>query len=149
MAGLLVTAAAIAVGAGAVNAKTHTGKSDSGTAYASINHTANGVEDVSATVSDKLLGRDAITAPVTLAASGGAFKLSSSHAVLYTGTGSLVGTLSATVTVSGTTETLSNGKLNLTTGKGSQTGHSLVGTFTGTGSASSNQFTLHYRGTYK
>ena len=68
---------------------------------------------------------------------------------MYSKTGSLKGTLSATVTLSGTTETFSNGKINLPRGAGSQKGHSLAATFTGTGSASSNQFTLHYKGTYK
>lgn len=148
---LLGSAALIALGAGAVGARTNTGgKADSGTAYASINHTVNNKQYGSANNTDRVLGATGITFTATLTSeAGGKLKLTGNPVVLYTRTGSLKGTLSATVTLSGTTETFSNGKINLLTGAGSQAGHSLVGTFTGSGDASKNEFTINYKGTYK
>jgi hypothetical protein len=144
------TGALIGLSAAGVGARTRAGQADSGTAYASINRSAGGYEYVSATNTDKLFGASAVTSKSTLTHQTGAtFKLSSKHTVLWTKTGSLEGTESATVTVSGTTETFTNGKLDLTNGTGSLSGHSFVGTFTGSGSSSSNEFTLNYKGTYK
>ncbi|MFL5823994.1 MAG: hypothetical protein ACJ764_11185 [Solirubrobacteraceae bacterium] len=53
------------------------------------------------------------------------------------------------MTITGTQETIKNGKLRLTNGAGSQKGHSLIGTFSGSGSTTSNQFTIHYKGKYR
>jgi hypothetical protein len=69
--------------------------------------------------------------------------------VLYTATGSLTGTGSALVTVAGNNEIIKNGKLSLTKGAGAQKGHSFVGTFTGTGSLTTNRFVFKYKGTLK
>ena len=147
---MLAAAGLIAFGAAAVGAKTSATKQDSGTAYASVNRTVGSTQYVGGNITDKVLGSGGITAPVTLThVSGTKFKLSSGHAVLFTRTGSLAGTLSATVTVTGSAESFSNGKLSLTNGAGSQKGHSLVGTFTGSGSTTSNQFTINYKGGYK
>jgi hypothetical protein len=148
---LLGSAALVAVGAASVAARTGAGgKSDHGTAYASINRVANGNEYGSATNTDAVLGSSAITFIATLTPGGsGGVTLNIKKLVLYGKTGSLSGTGSATVTLSGSTEKFSGGKLKLTKGTGSQKGHSFVGTFTGSGDSSTNEFTLHYKGTYK
>lgn len=146
----LGTAAVVAFAAASVAARPHAGKSDHGTAYASINRVAGGNQYGSATVSDAVLGSSGITFTATLtSAGGGKLALNIKQLVLYGKTGSLTGTGSATVTVSGTKETFTGGKLKLTKGAGSQKGHSFVGTFTGSGDASKNEFTLNYKGTYK
>lgn len=140
----------VAYGAASVAARPGAGRSDHGTAYASINRVAGGNQYGSGTNTDAVLGSSGITFTATLtSAGGGKLTLNIKKIVLYAKTGSLTGTGSATVTVSGTTETFSGGKLKLTKGAGSQKGHSLTGTFTGSGSASSNEFTLKYKGTYK
>lgn len=147
---LLGSTVLVAVGATSVGARTSAaGRSDHGTAYASINHVVHNNEYGSAINTDAILGASAITFKATLTSAAGKITLNGNPVVLYSKTGSLKGTLSATVTLSGTTETFSNGKLNLTQGAGSQKGHSLVGTFTGTGDASKNEFTIRYKGTYK
>lgn len=151
VAAVCVAGTAVGLGATGVGARTSArGKADSGTAYLSTNRVVGKVGYASATNSDKLFGASAVTAKYTLTPqSGGSLKLESKRAVLYTGTGALKGTLSATVTIAGTTETFKNGKVNLATGTGSQKGHSFVGTFTGSGSSTNNEFTIKYKGTYK
>jgi hypothetical protein len=151
VAGLSATGTLIAWGAGGVGARpSSTGKRDSGTAYASTNRTVGNFGYGSATATDQVLGATAITFKYTLTpAGGGALNFVSKHAVLYTRTGSIAGRLSATLTISGTTETFKNGKINLTSGAGSQKHHSLVGTFSGSGSSTTNEFKLKYKGTYK
>jgi hypothetical protein len=149
-AALGVTGALIGVGAAGVGAHTtNAGKRDNGTAYISINRTGGGHEYASGTNTDKVLGKGAITYVLKLASSTGEVKLTSKHVVLYTPTGSLTGTGSADVTFAGNAETIKNGKLDLTTGRGSQKGHTLKATFSGTGSTTSNVYVFHYKGTYK
>lgn len=148
---LLAGGASIALFAGAVGARTSAkGKHDTATGYVSVNRSAGGFTYASGIIYDKLLGADAVALKLTLKhVSGGTFKATSSNTVLYTGTGSLKGSSSATVTISGSTQTFSNGKINLTKGAGSQKGHSLVGTYSGSGSITKNQSTLKFSGTYK
>ena len=148
---LVASAGLIALGASAVGARTSaSGKHDTATGYVSVNRSAGGFQYASGPVYDKLLGTDAVVLKLTLKhVSGGTFKATSSDTVLYTGTGSLKGSSSVTITISGSTQTFSNGKIDLTKGAGSQMGHSLVGTFSGTGSTSSNESTLKFSGTYK
>jgi hypothetical protein len=147
---MLGTVALVALGAASVAARPGAGKSDHGTAYASINRVVSGKEYGSATNTDAVLGPSAITFTATVtSAGGGKLTLNIEKLVLYGKTGSLTGTGTATVTLSGSTETFSDGKLNLTKGAGSQKGHSFVGTFTGSGDVTKNQFTLKYKGTYK
>jgi hypothetical protein len=151
VAGLCAAGTLIGLGAAGVVARTNAhARADSGTAYASTNRVVGKIGYGSATNSDKILGASAVTFKYTLTSQGGGkFKLNSTRTVLYTPKGALKGTLSATVTLAGTTETFTNGKLNLTTGTGSQKGHSLVGTFTGSGSETDNQFKITYKGKYK
>lgn len=148
---LCATGTLIGVGAAGVGARSRAaGKADSGTLYLSTNRSSGSIGYASGTNSDKLFGESALTSKYTLTHTTGAtFKLSSSHTIMWTKTGSLEGTLSATVTLAGTTETFKNGKLDLSNGTGSLKGHSLVGTFTGSGNSSANQFKFTYKATYK
>jgi hypothetical protein len=151
VAGLLATCALIAVGAGAVGAKTSSkGKGDSGVAYVSITRTVKGIEYAAGTNSDKVLGSGAVTYDIALLPGpSGTFKVTSKKVVLYTPTGSLTGTATATVLIGPKTEKITNGKLNLTKGAGSQKGHSYVGTFTGSADLVANQLVFNTKGTYK
>jgi hypothetical protein len=79
----------------------------------------------------------------------GAITVTAKKVTFYNGTGSLSGTATATVNTSGTTQTITGGKLKLTKGTGSQKGHSLTATFTGTADLAKNQYAFHYKGTYK
>ena len=44
---------------------------------------------------------------------------------------------------------MTDGKLNLTKGTGGQKGHSLVGTFTGTGDPASTEYRFAFKATYR
>ncbi len=145
---VVVAVAVVLFGATAVLAK-NKGKKDSGTAYVAITHTAGGLEYAAGSNQDKVLGKGAVTYILKVGATANGVTITSKHVTLYTGTGSLSGTGSAKVTVVGNTETLTGGKLDLKKGKGSQKGHSLVATFTGTGNTTTSQFVFHYKGTYK
>ncbi len=86
----------------------------------------------------------------TPSGTGSTLKLTSKPVVLYTRTGSLTGTGSATLVVTGpSTATVKDGKLILTKGAGGQKGHSFVGTFSGSGNPTTGIYTFHYKGTYK
>lgn len=154
IAAAVVCAAGTVAGFGAAGVGAHAskaGRPDSGKLYISVNRSVGPVLYASGTNQDRVLGAGAVTAKYTLtAAKGGGETLTSKHTVLYTPTGSLTGTSSAHLVLSaGGKETFSNGKLDLRLGRGSQKGHSFVGTFSGSGSSTSNQNTITYRGTYK
>jgi len=135
----------LATGAGAKSS----GKADSGTAYFSITHAANGIDFAAGQGTDKVLGASAATYQIALGASNGTITVTVKKVTIYNGTGSLSGTATATVTTSGSTQTITGGKLKLTKGTGSQKGHSLKATFTGTANIATNQYVFHYKGTYK
>jgi hypothetical protein len=132
------------------------GKRDTGTAY--IGLTSRSTKTLlypAGFITDKVLGNGAVTytlkplagtAPSTV-------KVKALKVTTWTTTGSLSGTGSATLTITNKPKagdaTVSAGKLNLTHGTGGQTGHSLVGTFTGNGNVSSGQYVFHYKATYK
>jgi len=149
-AGALCALTALAVAGPAVGAASK-GKADSGVSYVAITHKAGGFEYVAGNTTDKILGVGAVTYKVKIGPStAGKYQVSAPSVVVYTSTGSLSGTASATLTIaSGGTETFSNGKISLTKGAGSQAGHSLTATFTGTGNAVAGSDKFVYKGTYK
>ncbi|MBV8430343.1 MAG: hypothetical protein JO244_04225 [Solirubrobacterales bacterium] len=98
-----------------------------------------------------MLGSVAITYRIKAIPSGTtAINLTAAPVVEYTATGSLAGKATATLTLGpGGAETVSNGKVSLTHGIGSLRGHSLVGTFSGSGNSTTNMLVLHSKGTFK
>jgi hypothetical protein len=152
--GLICAVALLTVGATAATGKAKPkkkGKADSGTSYVAITHTTGGFDYAAGNTTDKLFGATAVTYKLKAApATPGTVAVTAKPVVLYTSTGTLVGTGSATLTVdSKGNATVTNGKLSLTRGTGALKGHSLVATFTGTGSAVTGLYTFHYKGTYK
>jgi hypothetical protein len=124
---------------------------DSGMVYVSIVHRTKMGAFAVGDNTDKILGDGAATYSLTLhrvEPSTATFKLTST-VVLYSPSGSLTGTASATMTVSAKAETFTNGELSLKDGIGSEKGHSLIATFTGTGSLSANVYVFNYKGAYK
>ena len=141
----------IAVGAGAVGVKGK-GKPDSGTAYVAITHTVGKIQFAAGNVKDKVLGQGAITYKITVGTGTkpGSLKVSANPVTIFTKTGELTGTATATLIVnSNGTASFSNGKLNLTKGTGGQKGHSFIGTFTGTAASATGPYVFHDKGTYK
>ncbi len=117
--------------------------------HSSITYSAGRYQYAAGNLSDKILGDGAITYKLKLASVSGQLTLTSKHVVLYTSRGSLTGTGSALVTVSGTTETITAGRLSLTNGAGSLRHHALVAKFTGSGDLTANSFTFNYKGRYR
>ena len=147
--GLLGACGLIAVSAATVGAKS-SGRPASSTAYVSITHTAGGYQYAAGNFTDKVIGNWAVIYKIKLCAGGnGTITVMVPSVTIYTATGSLSGTASATLSSTVTTQTISHGRLNLTKGTGGLTGHSFVGTFSGTGNLSTNQFVFHDMGTYK
>ncbi len=153
---LAAVLAVTAVGAGTVGAKTSKkGKATSGTVYvAQTPQTNSSLEYLAGAGTDKVLGSVAIT--YTIKASpkpNGSVKVTAKKVTLWTKTGTLSGTGSATLTVTNTPApgdaAVSNGVVNLTKGTGGQKGHTFKVKFTGTGSAVSGTYTFKYTGTYK
>ena len=154
--GLICALALTAMGATALAATPKAkpkkkGKADSGTSYVAVTHAAGGFEYSAGNTTDKLFGETAVTYKLKATpATPGTLSVTANPVVLYTATGTLRGTGSATLTVvAGGAATVSNGKLNLTKGTGALKGHSLVATFTGSGSVVTGTYTFHYKGTYK
>ncbi len=147
MATTLFATALVAAPAGATKGGSGATQKDSGTSYASITHTKNGLEIAAGNNYDKVLGEGAVTYQLKIVPSNGTVKVKVPKVVLFTTTGSLTGTASATVAVSGNTQTITNGKLNLTKGAGSLKGRHFAGTFTGTSDLSKNLITFKYKGT--
>jgi hypothetical protein len=148
--GALGAIALLSLAATAIGAATK-GKADSGTSYVAITHSSGGYNYTAGNNTDKILGVGAITYKLKLAPStAGVYKVTANPVVAYSSTGSLTGTGSATLTVGqGGTATITGGKLNLPKGAGSQKGHSLVATFSGTGKVAAGTYTFTYKGTYK
>ena len=144
--------ALLAMGATALAATGKKGKADSGTSHVGTTHSDSKFTYSAGDNADKLLGAGAVTYKLKVGSTptAGAVALTAKPVRLFTATGSLIGTGSATLTVTGpTTATVSNGKLKLTRGTGAQKGHSFVGTFTGSGNPTTGQYVFHYKGTYK
>jgi hypothetical protein len=148
MATTLAATALVVAPAGATKVGSGAPKKDSGTVFASITHTKNGVDIAAGNNYDKVLGEGSVTYQLKFAPnSNGTINVKVPKVVLFTTTGSLTGTASATVTSSGSTQTITNGKLNLTKGSGSLKGAKFTGTFTGTGDLAKNLIQFHYKGT--
>lgn len=149
-AGMLTALALTTVSAGALAANSKS-KSVTGTAYVGENHVVGAIHYFAGPTSDNVLGSGAITFPSPITVTpGGVVQFSSSQVTLFTKTGSLSGTASADVTASSATQAaVTNGKLSLTKGTGAEKGHSLVGTFTGTGNPSTTEYVFNYKATYK
>jgi hypothetical protein len=149
-AGLLAVCATLVIGAGAVGARS-AGRADSGTAYVANTPKPGGLVYAAGYNQDKILGNGAILYVIKATPNTpGTLKVTARSVALYTNRGSLTGTATATLTV-GTSGSavISAGKLHLTKGFGTQKGHSMEATFTGTGSVSALAFVFHYKGTYK
>lgn len=127
-------------------AKTKT-KADSGVGYFSVVRGSGANQQAAGIIKDKILGNGAVTYELKLAANPtGTVNVTAKKVTLYDGTGSLTGTATATITVAGTTETITNGKLNLTKGTGSLKGAKIVATFVGTANTAANQYQFTYKG---
>jgi hypothetical protein len=136
---------AFVAGAGAKTTKVT--KKDSGTAYAAIVHTSGKTQYIAGYTVDKLFGRTATTYLTTVSTgSTGTLNVTAKRVTLYTPTGTLFGTATATENLA--TGALTNGKLLLTHGTGAQKGHSFKGTFTGNGDIAKGLFTFNYKGIY-
>jgi hypothetical protein len=151
--GLLAVIATVGFTAAAGSARTHaTGKSDSGTAWVAETQKPGNLLYTAGYDQDKVLGAGAILYEIKATPTkNGTIKVAAKTVTLYTATGSLTGTATATLTANTKTgkESVTGGKLNLGKGAGSLKGHSLTATFTGTGSLKTLTFTFHYTGTYK
>lgn len=149
--GVIAASGAIAAGANASSAKSAAkGKADTETVYTAITHSAGGYEYAAGDGVDKLFGNTAAVYKIKVGASNKTgIKLTIPFIADYTSNGELSGTGTAVLSVSGTTETVSDGTLDLTKGSGAQKGHSLKGTFSGVGSTTSGEYVFHVKGTYK
>ncbi|HEY6396507.1 MAG TPA: hypothetical protein VIX82_03530 [Solirubrobacteraceae bacterium] len=157
LAGVVVAAMAlVAFSAGVVGAKPKPGgKKDSGVIFAAITRTANGLDYIAGTVSDKVLGAGAVTFPTKVISSpGGKITLTVKPVTSFYKDGSLSGTSAATLTLTATGLSIS-GNISETKGSGAKKGHSFVGTFTGVSLAKAptsplaGPFMFNYKGTYK
>jgi hypothetical protein len=144
---LLAAFAIIAVTAGAKSSSK--GKSDSGKIYTAITHTAGGYEYAAGSGTDKVSGAEAVTYKIKAGSTKSGITLTIPSIVIYTATGELSGTGTAKLAIVGTTETVSDGKFDLTKGTGGQKGHSESGTFSGSGSTATSQYVFTTKGTYK
>jgi hypothetical protein len=149
LAGLVLASASIAIGATAAGA-TRVAKQDSGVIYITIVHQRGGLEYAAGYANDKLFGPIAVTYVVSVGSGKpGTFLIKAKKATFYTSTGSISGTGSGIQTVTSTKIFVSDGKISLTHGAGSQAGHSFTGTFSGPYDSTTMVFTFHYRGVYK
>jgi hypothetical protein len=141
--------AVFAAGAGAKSkGKTHKAKTDSGTAYVMVDRTVGSTEYAAGYTQDKLFGSTATTyIAKTEVGNTGTAKVTARKLTLYTPTGTLTGTGTATDNLA--TGQLTSGKIDLTKGTGGQKGHSLKGTVTGSYNLQTKLFIFKYKGTYK
>ena len=141
----------LAVGAAAVAAPS-AGRADRGTIYAATTHTSGGYSFAAGQGTDKLFGPIAITYRIKAIPAGttGTLNLTIKPVIEYTATGSILGSGTATLTLGPNgAETISNGKFSLTHGVGALRGHTIKGTFTGTGNSTANMLVIHPKSTYK
>jgi hypothetical protein len=147
--------AVAAIASGGAVAATSTGTStqtftyqDSGTIFASINNTnAKGTEFTSGNMFSRHFGHVAITYDLKVLPSNvpGVIRVTATNVVLYTRRGSLSGTGSATLTISGSQQTVSNGRLVLDQGVGSLKGFTYEGTFTGSANLQANVIRFDFK----
>jgi hypothetical protein len=148
----ILVALIAAIGASADATARPRARADRGSAaVATTPLTAGATQYVAGFDTDAILGRGAITYVITAipTTAKGKFSLVAHNVVLYTGTGELRGTATATLTASaGGQATVTEGRLTLTTGRGSLAGHSLRASFSGTGRLGGG-YTFTYHGTYR
>ncbi len=114
-------------------------KHDSDTSWFSIVRTAGGIEYTAGIVADRALGTGAITYQLRVSTgNAGTIDVTARKVTLYTRTGSLTGTATATIKAANTNQQTITGKLNLTRGAGSLKGDSLQATFSGTADLAKN-----------
>jgi hypothetical protein len=127
-------------------------KADRGTAaVATTPRTSGATQYVAGFDSDAVLGQGAITYVITAVPTSakGTFSVVAHKVIFYTGTGSLSGTATATLTAAaGRTATITAGRLTLNTGRGSLAGHNLTASFSGSGHLGGG-YTFTYRGSYR
>lgn len=151
VAALVAVSGLLAFGAGAVAARS-AGRADSGTIYAATTHDSGGYAFAAGQGTDRLFGPIAITYRIKAIPAGttGTLNLTIKPAIEYTATGSILGSATATLTVGpGGAETISNGKFSLTHGAGALRGHTVKGTFSGSGNSTANMLVIHFKSTYK
>jgi hypothetical protein len=145
---VLVAFAAFAIAAGATSASK--GKATSGVVYAALVHTVGKTEEAAGLVTDKVLGKGAVEFDLNVGEGTKPGSLKGTGSVtVFTSTGELEGTDSVTINTTSTGVTFTDGKLDLTKGKGLQKGHSFVGTFTGSAKSIAGPYTFNEKGTYK
>lgn len=152
VAGVLTAGGLLVIGTSAIAVAANKGRADSSKLHLAITHSAGGFNYSSGDGTDRLLGPVVVTYKLkTLGTTTGKIKVTVPKARLWTSNGTLSGTASAdlTVTDSKGDAKLTNGKFSLTKGSGGQSGHSEVGTFTGTGNINGGVYTLLTKGTYK
>jgi hypothetical protein len=155
VAALAIIVAVASATAGAIAASGGSARKTSGTAYLGPTaRTAPGLVYYAGFNSDKVLGQGAVTYTIKpTSASSGTITATAKKVTLWTSNGTLTGTGTATLHITNQPksgdDTVTGGKLKLTRGTGGQTGHSLVGTFTGAGNIVSGQYVFHYKATYK
>jgi hypothetical protein len=146
IAAIAAITAAVATAAGSRAAK---GRRTSGTAYFSITHMVGSTQFFAGNNTDKLLGQTGVTYTAKILSSNvtGVVTVKVTTLTLWTKTGSLSGTATAKENVA--TGAITDGQFSLTKGTGAQKGHSLAGTFSGSGSTAKNQYQYTYKAVYK
>jgi hypothetical protein len=150
--GVLAAVALLVLGTSALAATAKGGKPDSSKLHLAITHAAGGFNYTAGDGTDKILGPVAVTYKLKpIAMRNGSIKVNVPKARLWVSNGTLSGTASANLTVTDSKgdAKLTNGKFSLGKGTGGQSGHSEVGTFTGTGNVNGGVYTLVTKGTYK
>lgn len=127
-------------------------RADRGTAVvATTPRTSGSTQYVAGFDSDAILGHGAITYVIRTipTSANGTFHLVANTVILYSGTGELRGSATATLTATaGGQASVTAGKLTLTAGRGSLAGHSLTASFSGAGRLGGG-YTFTYHGKYR
>jgi hypothetical protein len=147
---LLAATALIALALSSVATAIATAKpvKETGTSYVSVVRQSGKTEYAAGYSFDSLRGQVGVTYLTTVTTGKtGTITVVGKRVTIWTPTGSLWGTGTATQNLA--TGAVTNGKLKLTHGTGALKGHSFVGTFKGSFNATSRVFTFHYAGTYR
>ena len=149
-ASVMAAGALIAVGTSSVGAKS-SGKADSGTVYFAVTHTVGAKQYAAGNANDRLFGSGAVTyVNVAKANPTGTIIVTTKPVVLFFKDGTMTGVATSKLTIGKNgTATITDGKLTAAHGTGGQKGHSFVDTFTGTGNATTSNYKIIYKGTYR
>jgi hypothetical protein len=147
--GTLSATALIAIGAGAVGAKS-AGRKDSGLVYFAITHSTGGKNFAAGNATDKLFGTEAITFVNKITNASGTIKITTKPVTTFYKDGTLSGVATSDLTTGQNGAlTITNGKIKETTGTGARKGHSFIGTFSGTGNSNTGLYKITYKGIYR